>query len=159
ERFPDGPPAPALRRERIALLGSSSIRHLVPGIRIAALRRGIWAELFATEHGSHMPLLLAAQSPLDRFAPSTVVFAFDARFAADGGEQFMAETRSAWRLAKDRHRCDVIQQTLLPVPVPLIGNNEHRHAESAARRVAELNRELRAAADEDGVDLVAVDAH
>jgi FkbH-like protein len=40
---------------------------------------------------------------------------------------------------------------------PLLGNQEHRHPESAAAVVEELNRSLRQAADEDGALVLAVD--
>ena len=55
-------------------------------------------------------------------------------------------------------RCQVIQQTLLPVFEPLFGSNEHRLPGSPYWAVQQLNARLRRLADTAGVDIMAMDA-
>ena len=45
------PQSVTLRRIKLALLGSSTLRHLIPGIRVAGLRHGFWVEAFGGDGG------------------------------------------------------------------------------------------------------------
>ena len=104
------------------------------------------------------------------FAPTAVLLALDAHHLtagiAAGMEQAEADAaiaaaitriRDAWRLARDTFRCPVIQQTALPLHLPLLGQNEHRLPGSPAAALTRLHADLRAAADTDGVDILALD--
>ena len=156
---------------RLALLGSSTLAHLHAAIRVAGLRRRMWVETYENDYGQYWQELVDPASALHRFAPNVVVLALDARHlaggvgaASDAGdvETTLAESceriRSCWRLARDNFRCQLIQQLALPVHPPLLGSNEHRFAGSRVGFVARLNAELRRMADEDGVDVLALDA-
>ena len=110
-------------------------------------------------------------SPLHEFAPTTVLFAFDAAHVTAGIDvaQTSADAdailtdaceriRSCWRQAREAFRCPIIQQTLLPSAIPLLGSNEHKQPSSAVRLIERLNCWLREAADQEGVHLLALDA-
>ncbi|PWB84392.1 MAG: hypothetical protein C3F11_01580 [Methylocystaceae bacterium] len=169
--FVDGPPAgSAAGPVRLALLGSSTLTHLLPGIRVGALRRGMWATLYEADYGQYLQELLNLESGLHRFRPNAVLFAFDSRHVCAGvhaglrAEEVEARLDSVadgivecWDLARAAFRCDILQQTILPAHVELLGNNEHRLPGSRAHFVGRLNIRLRELAQRHGVDIVAVD--
>ena len=168
--LPAPPPGLATRPERVALLGSATMGHLVPAIQVGGLRRGIWIETYENEFGQYWQELTDPGSALHAFRPSTVLVALDAHHVAAGIDvgldaegadaaldDLAARLREIWRLARDAFGCKVIQQTVLPVHPPLLGSNEHRLAGSPAAFVARLNALLRPMADEAGVDLLALD--
>src|SRR5580693_1684814 len=124
---------------RLALLGSSTLAHLHPAIRVAGLRRRLWVETYENDYGQYWQELVDPDSALHCFAPNVVVLALDARHIAGGVgaasgagdvETALVESceriRSCWRLARDNFRCQLIQQLALPVHPPLLGSNEHR---------------------------------
>ncbi len=166
--FPDEPP-PGLATKpiRLAVLASSTVTHLLPGLRIAALRRGLHVQTYVTGYGQYHQELLDSSSPLHRFAPNVILFATDTRHLVgqieDGGDPGAAE-KAVWRLAelwktaKAAFACQVVQQALLPIFPALLGSNEHRLSSSRAWRVTAMNALLRKYADSTGVDLVALDA-
>jgi FkbH-like protein len=150
---------------RLALLGSSTLTHLVPGIRVAGLRRGLLIEVYEGEYGTYGQELADAGSGLHEFAPTVVLLALDARhlvgLGSAGGSQkdnALAAMRACWRMARQAFACEVVQQAVMPVFAPLLGNMEHRLAGSPALLVDQINARLRAAADEDGVSVLALDA-
>ena len=156
--FGDAPP-PGLNTRPIhmLLLGSSTLDHLVPGLRVGALRHGLWLHVTVGDYG---------QTELDGATPDVVLFALDARHALaglDAGHDKPAATAAldaaASRIAALWHAAQaagasVLQQTILPVFPPQFGNNEHRLPGSRAAGVAALNARLRTLADAANVDLV-----
>jgi FkbH-like protein len=171
-RIGSAPPAGlSTRPVRLAILGSSTLAHLHAGIRLGALRRGIWVETYENDYGQYPQELADASSPLHEFAPTAVLFAFDTAHVTAGVDaaQTSADAdailsdaceriRNCWRQARDAFRCPIIQQTLLPNAIALLGSNEHRLPGSAARLIERLNCWLRDAAAEEGVHLLALDA-
>jgi len=150
------PPGLATRPVRLAILGSSTLGHLHAGIRIGAARRGIFVTIYETAYGQYRQELVDPVSGLHAFRPDTVLVAVDAHhLASDDAAAALAET---WRQARAAFGCRVIQQTPLPVHPALMGSNEHRLAASPAAAIARLNRDLRAMAEAEGVDLLALDA-
>jgi FkbH-like protein len=156
---------------RLAVLGSSTLAHLHGAIRVAGLRRGIWIDSYENEFGQYLQELADPSSALHEFQPTAILFAFDAYHVTAGltagldeagADAALAEVkeriRDTWRLARDAFRCPILQQTILPVHLPLLGNNEQRLPGSRAGFVARLNIELRAMADAEGVDLVSLDS-
>jgi FkbH-like protein len=156
---------------RLALLGSSTMAHLHPAIRVAGLRRGLWISIYENDYGQYWQELSDSASGLHAFQPTAILLALDAHHLAAGlGAHLRAaevdhmfgemtgRIRECWRLARENFRCPVIQQAALPVHPGLLGNNEHRLPGSRAGLVARVNSELRAMADADGVDILAVDA-
>ncbi|MFT4113452.1 HAD-IIIC family phosphatase [Silvibacterium sp.] len=146
---------------RLALIGSSTLAHLVPAIRIAALRRGFYVEIFEGHYGSYLQELADPNSELYAFKPHVVLLALDAHHLTAGdspsAEAAMDRIRSCWELAKNQLGAVVIQQTILPVFPALLGENEYHMPSSPAAVVTEINHQLRVAAREAGVHLLAVD--
>ena len=110
-------------------------------------------------------------SGLHGFAPNAVLFALDARHLLAGIEPggdpnddgrriagLVDDLAAQWSRARQAFRCQVIQQTLLPVFPTLFGGNEHRLPGSPYWAVQQFNAELRRRADAEGVDLLALDA-
>ena len=146
---------------RLALIGSSTLTHLAPAIRVAALRRGFWVEIFEGHYGMYHQELADPNSDLYTFRPDVVLIALDAHHVAGGESSSSAaalETmQSCWALAKEQLGAAVIQQTVLPVMPVLLGNNEQHMTASPASIIAEVNEQLRPAAAKAGVHLLAVD--
>ncbi len=162
--------SPTDRSVRLAVLGPSTVDHLLPGIRIGGLRRDLWIETHLGAYGQYLQDLLDQDSALYRFRPDTILFAFDAPHLLGGAtpalqageadallDQAAARLTGLWHLARERLGCHVIQQTILPTLPALAGGNEHRLAGSPAHLTARLNARLRPMADAAGVDLLAID--
>jgi FkbH-like protein len=148
-------PKPTLR---LALLGSSTLAHLVPGIRVAALRRGIILDIHEGDYGLYLHELMDETSSLHAFKPQVILLALDAHhIATTSAEQALHTMRNTWAAAR-KLNCSVIQQTVLPVFPALMGSNEHRFPQSPAAIVQSINAQLPAAADEAGIHLLALDA-
>jgi FkbH-like protein len=169
--FGKAPPAALTTRPvKLAVLGSSTLGHLLPAIRIAALRRGLWVQTYEGEYNQSQQELADPKSALHAFKPDAVLFAFDAAHLLRGAtaaadpaqadallDATLAQLRECWRGAREAFRCHVIQQTVVPVFPALLGNNEHRLPGSPRHLVTRLNAALRTEADANGVDLLALD--
>ena len=159
---------------RLAILGSATVAHLLPAIRVAGLRRSIWIDGYEGEYGQYLQELVDPGSGLHAFKPSAVLFAFDAHHLCAGlsvgasaadTDAALAEIRNrvqeCWRRARSAFGCVILQQTVLPVHPPLIGGNEHRLPGSRAAFVPRLNAMLRELADaqggETGAEIVGLD--
>jgi FkbH-like protein len=167
---PEHPAGLPTKPVRLAVLGSSTLTHLLPAIRVGGLRRNIWIETYEGEYGQYRQELADPASPLHAFRPNAVLLAFDAHHLTAGATagldaagadaalaEVQAEIRETWRLARTAFRCPIIQQTALPVHPPLLGSNEQRLPGSRARFIARLNAALRDMAEAEGVDLLALD--
>src|ERR1700728_1991597 len=157
------PQSANLTRIKLALLGSSTLRHLIPGIRVAGLRHGFWVEVFEGDYGQYFQDLTNNHSPLHEFYPDTICFAFDAEhlYSLGGGDAgaILAHLREIWNLAKTAFGCSVIQQTGLMTFPQLLGSNEYRLPDSPQACISILNAAMQSAADASGIDLLAVDKH
>jgi FkbH-like protein len=170
-RFPDAPPSgTGTKPVRLAVLGSSTLAHLLPGIRVGGLRRNIPVTTYENNYGQYLQELMDTSSELHAFKPDAVLFAFDAYHVTQGLHaalsaadvdaalaDTMARIEQCWMLARQAFGGPVMQQTALDVFPAGLGNNEHRLPGSRSRFVARLNEALRTAADKHGVDLVALD--
>jgi FkbH-like protein len=154
---------------RLALLASSTVDHLVAGIRVAGLRRGLLIETYNGQYGQYRQEILDPASPLHRFAPQVVLLSLTARdavgavalgaTAADADAtiaRFLDGLRALWSSARDHLHATVIQQTFLDVAQPLFGSYERQVSGSPAQLVACLNQRLAAAAAAEGVLLLDV---
>ena len=154
---------------RLALLGSSTVEHLIPGIKVGGARRNLWIDVYTGAYGQYMQELGDSSSGLHRFRPTAVLFALDARHLTQGAmhasdftdadrqlDAMVDRLRTAWALARDLG-AQVAQQTALPIFPGLMGSNEHRLAWSGRRLASTLNAKLRRAADVEGVDIVSAD--
>ena len=171
KRFAEKPPEGlATKPVRLAVLGSATVGQLLPGVRIGALRRNIWTNIYTADYGQYLQELLDLHSPLHRFKPSAILYAFEATHflglqspvadkisAPEILDDVFAKLRTIWKKAKDNFGCQVIQQTFLPTALPLLGQNEQRLPHSLHRLISQLNQRLRMEADAEGVDLLALD--
>ncbi|MGI4830423.1 MAG: HAD-IIIC family phosphatase [Janthinobacterium lividum] len=146
---------------RLALLGSSTLAHLHAGIRLGALRRGILLDIYEGDYGMYRQEVVDPNSGLHAFRPDVLCLALDAHHVGGTGnataDAAIANMRQVWRDAKDRLGCVVIQQTVLPVHLSLMGNQESRLPQSPASVVEAVNHALRTHADTDGVYLLTID--
>jgi len=154
--FPDPPSDLIGKPVRLAILGSSTLSHLEGSIRVAGLRRGLYVQTYVCPYDLYLQDLLDAGSALHRFSPTHVLFSFDGRrlAAMDGAGDHL---KHGWDLARSAFGCTVLQQTVLEVEPPRLGQNEQRLAGSPAERIDRLNQALRIAADEASVHLIALD--
>jgi FkbH-like protein len=156
-----------LTRLRLALLSSVTIAQLVPGLRVAALRRGFFLDVFAGGFGQYRHELLDPTSQLQSFAPDVVVLSLSVRqlmgslpVAADHEhvdrvlKAEVAELQALWGTARERFEASVLQQTCLDVHEPLFGSFDRLVAAAPARAVARFNDLLADAAAADGVALL-----
>jgi len=159
------------KRIRLAILGSSTVAHLVPAIRVACARRGILASIYEAEYGQYLQELNDTSSGLHQFVPTAILFAIDTYHLTNASTESAASLADkhatdevldrlvdCWRLAHNAFQCHVIQQTALPLFPALLGNNEHRSPGSRYSRVTIFNNRVRVVADESNVDLLAIDA-
>jgi FkbH-like protein len=169
-RFPSPPAEITGKPVRLALLGSATTSHLHAAIRVAGLRRGLWVDIYENEYGQYLQELADEDSGLHAFQPTAILFVLDAHHLAAGAnalmdattaeaalEEVTARLSEAWSMARGAFHCPVIQQTALPLHLPVLGSNEHRLPGSRARLLARLNETLRPLAEREGVDLLALD--
>ncbi len=154
---------------RLAILGSATVDHLLPAIRIAALRRGVYVEAYCGGFGQYRQEIMASSSALHRFAPDVVVFSLDAAqiasqidiaCPASQADEILraaiAELRSLWRRARDTLKASVIQQTFLNVAEPLFGSHDRLVPGAPWRAIERLNEIVAEAVASDGVALLDV---
>jgi FkbH-like protein len=157
---------------RLALLGSCTTQHLHAAIRIAALRRSLWVDIYEPEYSQYFSELTAPSAGLHRFKPTAILFAFDARHMTrglaahhtdDNAAQIISESiqhvTSCWQLAARSFDATLLHQTILPVFPNLMGENEQQLAGSPAAAVQRLNADLRKFAGVHRVSLLALDQH
>ncbi len=169
--FPKPPVHLGSKPLRLAILGSSTLDHLVSGLRMGALRRGLHLTTYVGDFGQSLQELSDTGSAYYSFGPNATLFVFDAHSllgAPDASAPAAAiddrldgvieQLRHLWRLAANACGGNVMQQTILAVAPNLMGSNEHRLAGSQNWLVDRLNRRIREAADQEGVDIVALDA-
>ena len=154
---------------RLAVLGSATVDHLVPAIRVSGLRRRLLIDVQVGPYGQYRQQLLDAESPLHRFRPDVVLLSLTARetiagvpLTATAAEadaaigQSIDDLRMLWRKARETFHATVIQQNFLNVAEPLFGSYDRLVAGTPAQLIARLNERLSQAASEDGVLLLDV---
>jgi FkbH-like protein len=163
-RSPEGLAVPVIR---LAVIGSSTLAHLIPSIRVAMMRRNMWADIFTGEYGQYLQELSSPESALRQFAPDTVLLALDARHLVGAAsamtdaakaqlEKTLDRVAHTWTLAKDMG-AHLIQQTVMPVFPALAGSNEHRVPWSSRTLVNDLNASLKQRADSASVDILSLE--
>ena len=136
---------------RLAIIGSATLSHLAPAIRVAALRRGLLVEVHEGGYAMYLQELMDTTSPLHAFRPDVLLLALDAHHLAESpgatADHALATMEQCWALAKQHLHCIILQQTILPVFPPVLGNNEQRLSTSPAAIVEQINAALRPRAD------------
>jgi FkbH-like protein len=172
EKFGDAPP-PGLPTQpiRLALLSSSTVDQLLPGIRVGALRRNLWVSTYLTDYGQSLQELMDSSSRLHAFKPTVVLVAFDAlslfgtqplgltaESASAKLEGAQDRVQALWKLSREKFGSRVIQQIPLPLYHPLMGHNEQRLPDSPYHLLRVFNARLRDLADAQKVDLLDVNS-
>ena len=160
--------APGLWPEiKLALLGSSSMEHLLAPIRVAGARRGLRITPHLGAFGQFRQDLMAADGALRDFAPNVILLILrpaDVMEALPLGATSMevdaavaaalAGLTQLWHAARDRHGATVIQQTFLDTGDPVFGNLDGAVAATSRSIQERLNRAVRDAAAQQGVLLL-----
>ncbi|HKT17950.1 MAG TPA: HAD-IIIC family phosphatase [Stellaceae bacterium] len=163
--LPDG-----FQRRRLAVMASSTVEHLVPGIRVAALARRLLLDIDIAPYGQFRQAILDRDSFLEAAPPDFVLFMLDeaAALAPLSVSATRAETDAAikaeidglaalWRRARERFGAVVLQQTVLNTRLPLFGNYEAAVPGAPAALIDRFNQALAEAAASAGVLLVDID--
>src|SRR5262245_8870157 len=119
---------------RVAWLGSSTLDHLLPSARIAALRRGLLMQSYLAPYGQYRQELLDPASELAKFKPHVALLcldhehvARDAMLAATAGDveasvqAQVADLRRLWRTCAELG-CAVVHQTIPNLAPVLFGS-------------------------------------
>ncbi len=152
----DGPaPLPNLTRVRLAWLASSTVEQLLPGARIAGLRRGLYLDIHLAPYGQYQQALLADEGALVDFQPEAVFIqlapedalpelplAATAAEAATAVAERVAELTQLWSRARERHRALVIHATVPNLAERLFGSYELQIPGARSSLIARLNRAL-----------------
>jgi FkbH-like protein len=150
-------------RAKVAVLASHTVEHLLPGIRVAGLRRRILVDIHLGAYGQYRQELSDPSSSLFAFAPQYVLFAIAAQEvlqSADATEavgRTVDELRGLWKIARQTFNAAVIQQTFIDTSEPLFGHHDRLVEAAPARVIGALNERVIAAAREDGVLLLDID--
>ncbi len=157
----------AWRNLNFAVLSASTADHLLPALRVAALRRNLALRTYAGDYGMYRQSLQDEQSELYAFGPDVLLFAFDAQHLFGGQDPALQGSEAAalvevtaeriaglWRLARRRISGQILQQSVLPVNPPLLGMNERRLPGSLAALTDRLNSRLGELAVDNGGDLL-----
>ena len=164
--------SPPLLPVRVALLASHSVDHLLPGIRVAGLSRGLRIDIRLAPYGLYRQLAVATDPDLGQFAPHLILLALDAqsdRFgvppgatAAEAAEAValqVAELRNLWQQLRQRYGAQIVQQTFISTAPSVFGALDGLVPASPRALLAALNNAVRKAARTDGVLLLDIEWH
>lgn len=154
---------------RLAIMGSGTVSHLLPGINVAAVRRGLQIQSYVSEYGQYFRHL--GTDELNQFQPNAILFAFDPEHLLGRDQSSVVDEESAntliitaierlkklWSTAKRLYGCIIIQQTFLPTFPCLMGQNERRLVWSLPALIDRLNEEIRKLADASDISLLDMD--
>ena len=162
-------PRDPLTPVRLALLGSHTLDHLAPAIRVSGATRSLDIAVHTGAYGQYRQDLLDGNAALDAFAPQIVLLALDMEAvvpriptaasraqAVAAVDQAIDTIRQMWRQIRVRHGAQPVQQTFLCASPPLVGSNEALLPASPQSLCRRLNTALRDAALDDGALLVDV---
>ncbi|MGF1498609.1 MAG: HAD-IIIC family phosphatase [Elainellaceae cyanobacterium] len=162
--------ASGLQTIRLAVLASSTIEHLLPAIRVAALRRGLIAECYVAPYGQYRQEVLNPASGLYEFQPDVVLLALngndvgvklpwaspvqDVKAAV---EQRVDEWVHLWETINTQLKAIAIQQMMVIPPEHLFGHYDAVLPASPASILNQVNEVLRSRASEHKVLLLNTD--
>jgi len=152
---------------RLALLGSSSVEHLLPPISIGGIRRRIKITPFVGGFGQYRQELMGPSSELHRFAPDVVAISLQPRDLIDelplgasreqvdrAIERGIEGLAALWRMARTEFGATVVQQSFIHTGEPLFGNLDGLVPASPRAVTDRLNQAMRDAAASEGVLLL-----
>jgi FkbH-like protein len=154
-------------RKRIALLGSHTLAHLAPGIRVAGLARRLAIDVHVGDYNLYRHALLSGDVALADFHPDFVLLALDEAavvpsFPPDATvsevemevDREIDAIKQLWSCIRERYGAQPVQQTLLGVTPPVFGNYEALIPGSVGSAVDLFNARLRQAAREEKALLI-----
>jgi FkbH-like protein len=157
-------------RLRVAVLGSATLDHLAPAIRVAALRHRLLVDVHTGAYGQYRQEILDPASSLYAFGPQAIVLAVTTSDAignipvtateADVSAALahvVDELRALWRALRDRAKVTVIQQTFLDHSLPVFGSYDRSVTGAPSRMARQLNDLLADAARDDGILLLDIE--
>ena len=153
---------------KLAVIGSSTVDHLVPGIRVGALRRGLVAEVLVCPYGQWRQQVLDPGSELYGFAPDAVLLSLEAAAVmpelplnatkaevAAAVDQVVNDLAELWATLRDRAHAVAIQQTpWWGETTPLYGHYERLVPASPGAVADRLDRRIAEMAAEKGALLL-----
>ncbi|MBE0530716.1 MAG: HAD family hydrolase [Rhodospirillales bacterium] len=162
---------PDVPRLKLAVISSSTVDHLVPGIRMGALRRGLMVDVLVCPFGQWRQQVLDPGSELYGFAPDAVLLSLEAAAimpelpldagaaeVADAVDGVVNDLAGLWAILRDRARAAVIQQTPWSDGTPLYGHYERLVPASPGAIADRLDRRIAETASEKGVLLLDLNA-
>lgn len=152
---------------RLALLGTCTTDHLLPGIRVAALRRRLLVQGHVGQFGQIRQETRDAASGVRQFQPHMALFCLQATQAIadlplDAGQslvdealdRFLDDLGESWRALKGAQGISILQQTFLDTEASLFGHFDTSVPASPRRIVRRLNGRLIEAARREGVTVL-----
>ncbi|WFU38846.1 HAD-IIIC family phosphatase [Bradyrhizobium sp. CB82] len=157
-----------LQHIKLAILSTSTTGHLTAGVRVAALGRGLMCDIYEPAFGQMRQELADPKSGLHTFAPNVILFAADpySLFGAAGADTGEAsqiaqaaidDLKTQWHRARDLWNGTIIQQIPFNPFLRLLGENESWFSSSPAFILRTFQEKLRAAAKDEGIDLIDLD--
>jgi len=156
----------AVTRHRLAMVGSTTLEHLVPSLRVAALRRQLWLDVHCGGYGQYRQDLMDPASTLRAFEPHTVLMSLAAAHVLPAMDATVEQSQvdallggviedlhALWQRARDLGTA-VVQQTFLNGEEPLFGSFDRLVPASPWQRIERLNALLGHAASSAGVALL-----
>src|SRR5262245_29517409 len=145
-------PAAGYAAVRLAVLGSCTVDHLIPSIRVAGMRRRLKIAAYVGGYGQYRQELLNGSAALRSFAPEFVLLSLTAREAIgsvaltatateteEAVRRYVGEHRGLWRRIKDEHGATAVQQTFLDTTDPLFGSLDRGVPGTPGRLIRLLN--------------------
>jgi len=156
---------------RLAILSSCTADHLLPGIRVAALRRRLLVRGHVGQFGQVRQEARDPRFGVRQFAPQVALFCLQAREAVgaialdatqsqvdEAIDRFLEDLRLSWRALREAHGTSIVQQNFLDTEPALFGNFDSGVPASPRRLVRRLNERLTDLARAEGVTLLDLDA-
>ncbi|WP_346291448.1 HAD-IIIC family phosphatase [Sphaerothrix gracilis] len=153
--------ATSLPQVKLAVLASSTVEHLQAAIRVAALRRGLLADIYVAPYGQYRQAILNPASQLYQFGPDAVLLSLDnsaiglplsleaSRLEVEEAvSQRVAEWEQLWQVITTQLGSAVIQQTFVPSAERLFGNYDTLVPASPVNVLHQVNAQLRQRAAE-----------
>jgi FkbH-like protein len=154
---------PGYARVKMAFLSSSTVDHLIPFLRTAALRRRMILDIYCPPFNLYKQEILNADSPLYAFKPVVIWFALDWQNAgvsipltssADDASRHVSsiidEFKNLWSIVRTRLQATVVQETVVIPPISIFGHMDNQIASTPHQLLTQLNAGLGRAVKEHG---------
>ena len=157
-------------RIKLAILSSSTAKHLPSSIRVGTLRRSLLVDIYVAPYAQYQQEILNPNSQFYQFAPDAVLLAFNyhdvaisipltatAEAVKEQVENVVNNWVSLWQRMIANLKVMVIQETMVVPPESLFGEYDYLVPASPANIIAQVNQTLRQKAEEHHALLLDVD--